>query len=89
VYRFIGYQIITSQNLSKVVSKIKWIEKGTMEQPLPDHRKYIIWRIFSPYLLNVKKLPRRILFCNKDVVRYMQRVRKIELQCKDKDKRRT
>jgi hypothetical protein len=52
------YQIITSQNQSKVISRIKWIEKGILEHPLPDHRKYIIWRILSPYLLNVKKLPK-------------------------------
>ena len=53
------YQIITSQNQSKIVtSKIKWIEKGILEHPLPDHRKYIIWRILSPYLLNIKKLPK-------------------------------
>ena len=37
---------------------IKWIEKGILEHPLSDHRKYIIWRILSPYLLNVKKLPK-------------------------------
>lgn len=37
---------------------IKWIERGILEQhSLSDHRKYIIWRILSPYLLNVKKLP--------------------------------
>ena len=53
-----SYQIITSQNQSKVITKIKWIEKGILEHPLPDHRKYIIWRILSPYLLNVKKLPK-------------------------------
>jgi hypothetical protein len=35
---------------------IKWIEKGILEHPLPDHRKYIIWRILSPYLLNIRKL---------------------------------
>jgi len=52
------YQIITSQNQSKVISKIKWIEKGILEHPLPDHRKYIVWRILSPYLLNTKKLPK-------------------------------
>jgi hypothetical protein len=52
------YQIITSQNQSKVITKIKWIEKGILEHPLPDHRKYIIWRILSPYLLNTKKLPK-------------------------------
>lgn len=27
-----------------------------MQTPLSDHRKYCIWRILSPYLLNVKKL---------------------------------
>jgi hypothetical protein len=37
---------------------IKWIEKGILEHPLSDYRKYIIWRILSPYLLNVKKLPK-------------------------------
>jgi hypothetical protein len=37
---------------------IKWIEKGILEHPLSDHRKYIIWRILSPYLLNVRKLPK-------------------------------
>ncbi|MGB7637902.1 MAG: DNA primase noncatalytic subunit PriX [Nitrososphaeraceae archaeon] len=52
------FQIIASQNQSKAITKIKWIEKGILEHPLPDHRKYIIWRILSPYLLNVKKLPK-------------------------------
>jgi hypothetical protein len=37
---------------------IKWIEKGILEHPLSNHRKYIIWRILSPYLLNIKKLPK-------------------------------
>ena len=37
---------------------IKWIEKGILDQPLPDHGNYIIWRILSPYLLNVRKLPK-------------------------------
>jgi Primase X len=45
-----------SQERTNRVTKIKWIEKGILEHPLPDHRKYIIWRILSPYLLNVKKL---------------------------------
>ena len=52
------FQIIASHNQSKAITKIKWIEKGILEHPLPDHRKYIIWRILSPYLLNVKKLPK-------------------------------
>jgi hypothetical protein len=37
---------------------IKWIEKGILEHPLSDHRKYIIWRILSRYLLNVRNLPK-------------------------------
>ena len=52
------FQIITSQNQSKAITIRKWIEKGILENPLPDHRKYIIWRILSPYLLNVKKTPK-------------------------------
>jgi hypothetical protein len=34
---------------------ISWIE-SLLQTPLPDHRKYCIWRILLPYLLNVKKL---------------------------------
>jgi len=40
------------------INKIDWIEKGILENPLSDHRKYIIWRILSPYLLNIKNLPK-------------------------------
>jgi Primase X len=32
--------------------------KEVLENPLPDHRKYIIGRVLSPYLLNVRKLPK-------------------------------
>jgi hypothetical protein len=46
------------QESTNTITKIKWIEKGILEHPLLDHRKYIIWRILSPYLLNVKKLPK-------------------------------
>jgi len=52
------FQIVASQIQTNAIDKIKWIEKGILENPLPDHRKYIIWRILSPYLLNVKKLPK-------------------------------
>ena len=31
---------------------------NTRKSSMPDHRKYIVWRILSPYLLNVKKLPK-------------------------------
>jgi hypothetical protein len=46
------------QESTNTITKIKWIEKGILEHPLSDHRKYIIWRILSPYLLNIKKLPK-------------------------------
>jgi Primase X len=55
------FQMVVSphnQERTNRVTKIKWIEKGILEHPLPDHRKYIIWRILSPYLLNIRKLPK-------------------------------
>jgi hypothetical protein len=51
------FHMIVSKGQERT-NTIKWIEKGILEHPLPDHRKYIIWRILSPYLLNVKKLPK-------------------------------
>lgn len=36
-------------------STIKWIER-LLEIPLGDYRKYCLWRILGPYLLNVRKL---------------------------------
>jgi hypothetical protein len=56
------FQMIVSQHQEQQqqnqINKIKWIENGILENALPDHRKYIIWRILSPYLLNVRKLPK-------------------------------
>jgi hypothetical protein len=46
------------QQQQNQINKIKWIENGILENALADHRKYIIWRILSPYLLNVRKLTR-------------------------------
>ncbi len=34
---------------------IPWIEK-LLTISLPDYRKYCVWRILAPYLLNVRKL---------------------------------
>jgi hypothetical protein len=41
------HMIVASQNQKDMseTNKIKWIEDGVLENPLPDHRKYIIWRI--------------------------------------------
>jgi hypothetical protein len=52
------FQMTVSNKSQERTNTIKWIEIGILEHPLSDHRKYIIWRILSPYLLNVKKLPK-------------------------------
>jgi Primase X len=41
---------------------ILWIEL-ILRNPLSDHRKYVIWRIISPYLLNVRKLSLEESYC--------------------------
>lgn len=35
--------------------RILWIEK-LLSTPISDHRKFCLWRIFLPYLLNIRKL---------------------------------
>jgi Primase X len=55
--KYAKFHMTVSKNQERT-NTIKWIEKGILEHPLSDHRKYIIWRILSPYLLNVKNLPK-------------------------------
>lgn len=43
------------RNKSKKKNFIPWIER-LLKTPILDHRKYCIWRIFAPYLINVKRL---------------------------------
>jgi non-catalytic primase subunit PriX-like protein len=43
------------QRRSTTKNSIPWIEK-LLITPLSDHRKYSIWRILAPYLINVKRL---------------------------------
>ncbi len=35
-------------------NKIKWIEK-LLQTPLSDYRKFVVWCILAPYLINIKK----------------------------------
>jgi hypothetical protein len=35
---------------------IHWIE-NLLQTPIADYRKFVLWRILAPYLLNVKGLP--------------------------------
>lgn len=47
-----------ARNNSRLIRKkepIGWIEH-LLQTPLPDHRKYCIWQILVPYLINVRKL---------------------------------
>ena len=37
-------------------NKIQWIET-LLQIPVSDHRKYALWRIVAPYLINIRKLP--------------------------------
>lgn len=42
-------------------NKIIWIER-LLHTPLAEHRKYCIWRILTPYLLNKRKLSYQVSF---------------------------
>jgi hypothetical protein len=47
--------IITFLSENGNSSSILWIER-LLQSPLPKFRKYCIWRILAPYLINVKHL---------------------------------
>jgi hypothetical protein len=41
------------RNKNKENKFVPWIER-LLKTPIPDHRKYCIWRILAPYFINVK-----------------------------------
>jgi hypothetical protein len=43
------------QRRNKKKKFIPWIER-LLKTPIPDHRKYCIWRIHASYLINIKHL---------------------------------
>ena len=45
-----------NSRLLRKKQSIDWIER-LLQTPLPEHRKYCIWIILAPYLINVKHLP--------------------------------
>lgn len=49
------YSKYHNKNSSLSNSKIRWIE-NLLETPLEDHRKYSLWRILGPYLLNIRQM---------------------------------
>jgi hypothetical protein len=54
----IGY---STTNTNENSHNINWIEQ-LLQTPVADHRKYCIWRILAPYLLNIRKLPEQEAF---------------------------
>ena len=46
---------IPHMGLSMGGNRIKWIE-NLLHTPITDHRKFSIWRILVPYLLNIRRL---------------------------------
>jgi hypothetical protein len=47
IWLFLQIQTINS-------TSILWIEKF-LQTLLDDYRKYVVWRILSPYLINIRK----------------------------------
>lgn len=48
-----GNPFIKSQYHSSASTHYKWIEK-LLETPIEDGRKYALWKILCPYLVNIK-----------------------------------
>lgn len=49
------------QNKYSSSSRFEWIEK-LLETPIKDYRKWVLWQILCPYLVNIKKLSDDDLF---------------------------
>ena len=59
-------------------TKIWWIEK-LLKTPLDDYRKYVIWRILAPYLINIRKYSNDAAFNTiKDWLDECNKVRRLE-----------
>ena len=52
------FSYVTQENsrLLKKKQSVDWIER-LLQTPLAEHRKYCVWRILAPYLINVEHLP--------------------------------
>ena len=50
-----AYMAQKNSRLLRKKQSIDWIER-LLQTPLPEHRKYCIWRILAPYFINVKHL---------------------------------
>jgi hypothetical protein len=50
-----SYCYPTNHTTTTASHSIRWID-SLLETPIEDHRKYAIWRIIAPYLINARKL---------------------------------
>ncbi len=50
-----GYCYPASRTTTTTSHSIRWID-SLLETPIEDHRKYAMWRVIAPYLMNVRKL---------------------------------
>ncbi len=51
-----SFAYVTQNCRSSEKQSINWIER-LLQRPLADYRKYCLWRILAPYVINVKHLP--------------------------------
>jgi hypothetical protein len=49
------YMALNDTGLLRKKQSIDWIEQ-LLQTPLPEYRKYCIWRIFAPYFINISHL---------------------------------
>jgi hypothetical protein len=65
---------------------ISWVE-SLLQTPLQDHRKYCIWRILVPYLLNIRKLSEQeITYIIKDWLNQCNQLRRLDFSYSQKVK---
>ena len=49
------WKVKKQQSINSKIDTITWIER-LLQTPIEDDRKFVVWRILAPYLLNVRKL---------------------------------
>lgn len=64
--------------------KLEWIE-NPLQTPLADHRKYCLWLILGPYLLNVRKLKdEQASQVMEEWLQKCDKIRKLDFRLRDK-----
>lgn len=60
------------------------MDRIAFANPISDHRKYYIWRILSPYLLNVKNLSNEAYLIMNDWLDKCNNIERLNLNAKAK-----